>query len=176
MCADMNEEVQVMCEGRFLRLLKEGRWEYVDRVNANGAVMVVAVTPENELILVEEYRYPLHARTIGLPAGISGDVGEESRLETAKRELLEESGYEARSWTYYCEGPSSPGLTTEMVGFYGAGDLIRLSEGGGVDNENITVHRIPLESVHAWLFSEMAKGKIVDPKIFMGLYFIQKGL
>ena len=173
MCADM-ENIEIMCEGRFLRLLKEGHWEYVDRVNANGAVMIVAVTPERELILVEEYRYPLHAWAIGLPAGISGDVGEESRLTTAERELEEEAGYRAGKWTYLCEGPSSPGLTTEMVSFYLAGDLVRISDGGGVEHEKITVHRIPLTQVHNWLFSEIAKGKIVDPKIFMGLYFIEK--
>lgn len=174
MYADMNEKVHTLYEGKFLRLLKEGRWEYVDRVNANGAVMIVAVTPERELILVEEYRYPLHAWTIGLPAGISGDMGEESRLTTARRELEEEAGYRAGKWICLCEGPSSPGLTTEMVSFYLASELERVSEGGGVDNENIFVHRIPLDRVHDWLFAEVAGGKVVDPKIFMGLYFIAR--
>ena len=74
------ETCHSLCGGRFLELLKEGRWEYVRRVNANGAVMIVAVTEDGELLLVEEYRVPLHARTIGLPAGISGDEGEESTL------------------------------------------------------------------------------------------------
>ena len=76
-----------LCRGKFLELLKEGRWEYVRRVNASGAVMIVAVTEEGELLLVEEYRVPLHARTVGLPAGISGDEGEESSLQSARREL-----------------------------------------------------------------------------------------
>ena len=104
-----------LCRGKFLELLKEGRWEYVRRVNASGAVMIVAVTEEGELLLVEEYRVPLHARTVGLPAGISGDEGEESSLQSARRELEEETGYRADSWTYLLAGPSSPGLTTEMV-------------------------------------------------------------
>lgn len=102
-----------LCRGKFLELLKEGRWEYVRRVNASGAVMIVAVTEEGELLLVEEYRVPLHARTVGLPAGISGDEGEESSLQSARRELEEETGYRADSWTYLLAGPSSPGLTTE---------------------------------------------------------------
>lgn len=68
-----------LCRGKFLELLKEGRWEYVRRVNASGAVMIVAVTKEGELLLVEEYRVPLHARTVGLPAGISGDEGRRAR-------------------------------------------------------------------------------------------------
>lgn len=124
-----------LCRGKFLELLKEGRWEYVRRVNASGAVMIVAVTEEGELLLVEEYRVPLHARTVGLPAGISGDEGEESSLQSARRELEEETGYRADSWTYLLAGPSSPGLTTEMVSFYLAEGLHRISEGGGVAHE-----------------------------------------
>lgn len=145
--------------GKFLELLKEGRWEYVRRVNASGAVMIVAVTKEGELLLVEEYRVPLHARTVGLPAGISGDEGEESTLQSARRELEEETGYRADSWTYLFAGPSSPGLTTEMVSFYLAEDLHRISAGGGVAHENITVHRIPLPQVHDWLMEQMGQGK-----------------
>lgn len=161
-----------LCRGKFLEFLKEGRWEYVRRVNASGAVMIVAVTKEGELLLVEEYRVPLHARTVELPAGISGDEGEESTLQSARRELEEETGYRADSWTYLFAGPSSPGLTTEMVSFYLAEDLHRISAGGGVAHENITVHRIPLPQVHDWLMEQMGQGKVVDPKIFMGLYFL----
>lgn len=166
------ETCHSLCRGRFLELLKEGRWEYVRRVNASGAVMIVAVTEEGELLLVEEYRVPLHAWTIGLPAGISGDEGEESALQSARRELEEETGYRAAAWTYLFTGPSSPGLTTEMVSFYRADGLHQVSEGGGVAHENITVHRIPLPLVHDWLMDQIGQGKVVDPKIFMGLYFL----
>lgn len=165
-----------LCRGKFLELLKEGRWEYVRRVNANGAVMIVAVTEDGELLLVEEYRVPLHARTIGLPAGISGDEGEESTLQSARRELEEETGYRADAWTYLFTGPSSPGLTTEMVSFYLAEGLHQISEGGGVAHENITVHRIPLPLVHGWLMDQTGQGKVVDPKIFMGLYFLSRSV
>lgn len=159
-----------------MELLKEGRWEYVRRVNANGAVMIVAVTEDGELLLVEEYRVPLHARTIGLPAGISGDEGEESTLQSARRELEEETGYRADAWTYLFTGPSSPGLTTEMVSFYLAEGLHQISEGGGEAHENITVHRIPLPLVHGWLMDQTGQGKVVDPKIFMGLYFLSRSV
>ena len=165
-----------LCRGKFLELLKEGRWEYVRRVNANGAVMIVAVTEDGELLLVEEYRVPLHALTIGLPAGISGDEGEESTLQSARRELEEETGYRADAWTYLFTGPSSPGLTTEMVSFYLAEGLHQISEGGGVAHENIAVHRIPLPLVHGWLMDQTGQGKVVDPKIFMGLYFLSRSV
>ncbi len=170
------ETCHSLCRGKFLELLKEGRWEYVRRVNANGAVMIVAGTEDGELLLVEEYRVPLHALTIGLPAGISGDDGEESTLQSARRELEEETGYRADAWTYLFTGPSSPGLTTEMVSFYLAEGLHQISEGGGVAHENITVHRIPLPLVHGWLMDQTGQGKVVDPKIFMGLYFLSRSV
>lgn len=159
-----------LCRGKFLELLKEGRWEYVRRVNASGAVMIVAVTKEGELLLVEEYRVPLHARTVGLPAGISGDEGEESTLQSARRELEEETGYRADSWTYLFEGPSSPGLTTEMVSFYLAEGLHRISEGGGVAHENITVHRIPLTQVRLGCGAD-GTGKSGGPENLYGSLF-----
>lgn len=134
--------------------------------------MIVAVTKEGELLAGGRIRVPLHARTVEAPAGISGDEGEESTPQSARRELEEETGYRADSWTYLFAGPSSPGLTTEMVSFYLAEDLHRISAGGGVAHENITVHRIPLPQVHDWLMEQMGQGKVVDPKIFMGLYFL----
>lgn len=170
----MKKERNILYEGKFLRLIKEGRWEYADRVNADGAVMVVAVTTDRKLILVEEYRYPLHAFTLGLPAGIAGDMGEESKRECACRELREEAGYEAERMVYLCDGPSSPGMATEVISFFRAEGLTRVSAGGGVDNERIIVHEIPLGEVHDWLFEQMAQGKAVDPKIFTGLYFLSR--
>ena len=58
---------------KFLALIQEGHWEYVDRVNATGAALIIAVTAEEKVLLVEQYRIPVHVRTIELPAGIIGD-------------------------------------------------------------------------------------------------------
>src|SRR6266478_6652241 len=80
-----------LCEGKFLALVKEGRWEYVDRIGVTGAAIIVAVTDEQKLLLVAQYRIPVHARTIELPAGILGDEpggSEECLVDAAKRELL----------------------------------------------------------------------------------------
>lgn len=171
---DHPEGPRILFEGKFLRLIKEGRWEYVERVRANGAVMVIAVTPEKELILVEEYRYPLHSITIGLPAGISGDEGPESLENSARRELLEEAGYQARDMVHLCTGPSSPGLTTEMISFFMATGLTKISSGGGVDNEDITVHHVPLDTIDKWISDQLTQGKILDPKVYLGLHFLHR--
>ena len=48
--------------GKFLALIKEGQWEYVDRVKANGVAIIVAVTEEQKVLLVEQFRIPVHAR------------------------------------------------------------------------------------------------------------------
>src|SRR5580698_7513251 len=110
----------VLYTGKFLSLVKEGRWEYAERVNATGAAIIVAVTPGQKLLLVEQYRIPVHTRTIEMPAGIIGDEAEHSKesiLEAARRELREETGYDAGHMEMLTAGPSSSGLTSEVVTF-----------------------------------------------------------
>ncbi|HEY3862911.1 MAG TPA: NUDIX hydrolase [Verrucomicrobiae bacterium] len=161
--------------GKFLALIKEGRWEYAERVNANGAVIIVAVTAEWKLLLVEQYRIPLHSRTIELPAGIVGDepgASGETIANAAKRELLEEAGYAAGQIKILTTGPSSAGLASELITLVMAFDLKRVHAGGGIDRENITVHEVPLDSLHDWLRMKEREGLLVEPKVYAGLYFL----
>ena len=161
--------------GKFLALVKEGRWEYVDRLGATGAAIVVAVTNERKLLLVEQYRIPVHARTIELPAGIIGDDpggSDECSTDAAKRELLEETGYAAERIETLTTGPASSGLTSEVVTLLLASGLKRVHAGGGVGHENITVHEVPLSEVHDWLAAKASEGLLIEPKVYAGLYFI----
>lgn len=163
---------------KFLALVKEGHWEYVDRTNATGAAIIVAVTEERKLLLVEQYRIPVHARTIELPAGIIGDEpgsSDEAHAEAARRELVEETGFEASHMVALTHGPSSGGLTSETVTLFQAANLRRVGAGGGVAHENITVHEVPLSTVHEWLEAQAKSGALVDPKVYAGLYFIGRG-
>lgn len=171
-------EKRVMAEGRFIRLVKlvESGWEYVERTNASGVVVIVALTPENELLLVEQHRPPLGTTVIELPAGLSGDIsGEEDEplARAAARELEEETGYRPGSVTTLFRGPPSAGLSDENVTFVRARDLVRVNEGGGDETEDITVHHVPRDKVHDWLAARSAAGVLVDPKVYAGLYWLR---
>lgn len=171
------EPHQTVWEGKYLRVKTCGTWEYAERPNSPAGVVIVAVTPESHLLLTEQYRVPMGKNVIELPAGLSGDAeysGEEF-LETAKRELREETGYEAAHWEQLtAAGPPSAGLSNEQVAFFLARELRRVSAGGGHGSEKIYVHGVPLNEVHAWLRQQEQQGLSIDPKIYAGLYFLSR--
>jgi ADP-ribose diphosphatase len=163
--------------GKFLALVKEGHWEFADRVNATGAAVIIAVTTEQKVLLVEQYRTPVHASTIELPAGIIGDEPgstDESIAEAARRELLEETGYTAEHIEAVTTGPSCSGITSERLTLFRALGLRRVGKGGGVANENIQVHEIPLTEIVGWLATKAKTGVLIDPKVYAGLFFISQ--
>jgi len=167
----------ILHEGRFLRLVVREGWEYVERPNISGIVVIAAVTEQRELVLVEQYRPPVAARTIELPAGLAGDIpGTETEdlAEAARRELLEETGYEAPRMDRLTEYPSSAGLTSEILTLYHAPGVRRVGPGGGDHNEDIETHVVPLAEVDAWLAAQERAGRMIDPKVYAGLYFIER--
>lgn len=166
--------METLYEGKFITLVRDGRWEYCERVNRTAAAMIFACTPEGRVVLVEEYRPPIAKQSICFPAGLIGDESAENAESAARRELLEETGYEAEQLRYLFEGPSSPGITSESIAFYIATGLRRVAPGGGVQGERITVHEVPLDTIEEWLAAQLAAGKAIDPRIYTGLYFIQK--
>jgi ADP-ribose pyrophosphatase len=108
----MNQQSQrqILAEGTYVRLVREDRWEWAERTNNSGVVAIVAITEDAQIVLTEQYRRPLDARVLDLPMGLSGDVhgaeGEDMR-EAARRELLEETGYEAAGLELLGQGPTS---------------------------------------------------------------------
>lgn len=169
---------EVLYEGRFLRLLRKGRWEYVQRVTADHAVIILAVTPQQEVVLIEQERIPAGGMVIEFPAGLVGDSAatvNESLEATARRELEEEAGYRAQRFEQVFSGPPSPGLASETITWFRAFDLEKVGPGGGDGGgENITPRLIPLGEVDAWLNDYRAGGGRVDPKVYAGLYFLMR--
>ncbi|MGH8273240.1 MAG: NUDIX hydrolase [Gammaproteobacteria bacterium] len=160
-------------EGEYLRLLRRGHWEYAERTNAWGVAVIVAVTAADELLLVEQYRYPVARRVIELPAGLVGDLAADEPLtEAAKRELLEETGYAAGEIEIVCEGPVTAGLSNEVTTFCIARKLKHSGPGGGDASEDITVHKVLLTEIDAWLATRPAE-VAVDPKIHIGLRLLE---
>lgn len=156
---------KILHEGRFLRLIDRNGWECVDRKGICGVVGVIAFTPENQLLLVEQYRIPLGLDTIEIPAGLI-DPGE-TPIFAAARELQEETGYEAPDIEYLFNGSSSTGLTTETMDIFLATNCRKISEGGGLleGGEKIRVHCVSYEDVDAFLETQEDEGKMIDLKV-----------
>lgn len=173
-------KTKLLSEGTFLGLYKRGHWEYAARTNCTGAVGILPITDNHEIILVEQFRIPLQAYVIEIPAGLAGDeveFSDESLAETAARELLEETGYSAAKITPLITSPTSAGMTTEIVSFFAATELTREHSGGGTEQEDIVVHRVPLAELDSWLHLQQRNGRSVDLKIHACLYLAnQQGL
>ncbi len=164
--------MEVNYVGKFLRLCERNTWEFADRLNCSGVVGIMALTHDS-IVLVEEYREPVEKSVIGIPAGLVGDIqGEEDEaFETAaKRELLEETGYDAGNMIHIGDFPLSPGFSTEIMSIFKATNLTKVREKVGDGTENIIVHELPVFKAHREL-ETLAKGKMIDLKVFMALYF-----
>jgi len=167
---------EIIYEGKFLRFLRKGGWEYVQRNNCSAIVIIVALTEVGHVIFVEQYRLPVDKMVIEFPAGLVNDSRhkrKESNLSAAKRELLEETGYQAKKLVKILEGPTSSGTSADMVTMYLAHNVRKIAEGGGDSSETINVHSIPIADVDQWLMKMKRKGCLVEPKIYAGLYFLK---
>ena len=168
-------ETETLFNGRWLRLKRRGGWEFCERTNPGGAVIIVAITDDDELVFVEQFRVPIERTTIEMPAGLVGDTAahaDESALESARRELEEETGYRAAHVEVVMSGPVSAGLTTETTTFVRATGLRRIGDGGGDASEDIVVHHVPRARAPRWLAEKRAAGYSIDPKLYAGLYFV----
>lgn len=171
----MNDDRTVLYEGDWLRLVRRGRWESCERTHGQGmAVIVIAVTPDDAVLFVEQYRVPLGARTIEMPAGLVGDDHDHDTLEeAARRELIEETGWEPGTVDVLLVGPTSSGMSNERIAFVRARNLKKVGAGGGVGSEDITVHAVPRHQAPAWLMGKHAEGFELDLKLWAGLWMIE---
>lgn len=165
---DRNEEPEeIMWEGKFVTAKRRGKWEYVGRPRNIRAAVILAIE-DGHVLLVEQYRVPLGANCIELPAGLIGDHDEgEDALTSAARELEEETGYRADRIDEIGEFYSSPGMLSESFTLVRAHGLRKVGEGGGVEGEDITVHRVMLSALTTFIASKRAEGCVIDVKTLM---------
>ena len=167
-------EKKTLGQGKFLRLVDDGGWEYTERLGASGVVVIVPLTDAGEIVLVEQYRPPLKCRVLELPAGLVGDKLEfegEAFEAAALRELEEETGFLASQLEFLTSGPSAAGSSNTLIHFFLARGLKQTGPGGGDENEDIQVHVVPLDEAEAFAKAAQAKGLLLDAKLFTGFYF-----
>lgn len=165
---------RTLVETKFLRFIDRDGWFFVERPNASGVAVIVAITEDDRLVLVEQHRPALGGPVIELPAGLAGDEDQhrEEHLETAaRRELLEETGYACETMEPLVTCASAPGLASEVMTLFRARGLRKVGAGGGVADEGIAVHEIPLGEVPAWLEARSRAGALVAIKVYAGLFF-----
>ena len=170
-CPAPDAPIETRWEGRFITVRQQGTWEYVARSRGIHAAVILAIDEDADgrhVILVEQYRVPLKINCLELPAGLVGDdmAGEASEI-AAERELEEETGYRAAHWRTVGEFYSSPGMVSESFTLLVATGLTKVSAGGGVDGEDIVVHRVPLAGVGDFVAAKRAEGCGVDVRVAM---------
>lgn len=166
---DLDAPEEIVWQGRFITARRRGRWEYVSRARNIRAAVILA-TIERDVLLVEQYRTPMGRMSLELPAGLIGDddgCEGEDELAAAGRELEEETGYRASRLEKLGEFFSSPGMLSESFTLVRATGLTRTGPGGGVDGENIIVHRVPLREVAALVAAKRAEGCGIDVRVLM---------
>jgi ADP-ribose pyrophosphatase len=174
---------KTLWEGKFLRCVitsyvdSKGairEWEFFERVNCKGIVVIVPVTEEKEVLLVRQFRPPVNGYVIEFPAGLMSER-EDALKEAAMRELIEETGYSAENMVYLTEGPLSSGASGEVLTAFVATDLVFQGMGKQDETEDIEVLKIPISELYQRLSELRSDGNLIDLKIF-GLLELAKGV
>lgn len=161
----------IIHDGTWLSFYKAGHYEFFHRHRKPDAVAIIATT-ENHLILVSQKRPAHDLLILEIPAGLI-DPGE-TPVDTAKRELMEETGFKSKNIRQVIDDVTvSPGICTETLYFVKATDCKKVGKGGGLaeENEHINIILAPLNDLDNFL-KEQKKTHKIDMKIFVALSYL----
>ena len=171
MTDDADAAPETMWRGKYISALKRGRWEYVSRTGSTNAVVILA-QHDGKVILIEQYRVPVGARCLELPAGLVGDEDEHATVEdTAVKELEEETGFTCDRVERLGEFHSSPGMVAESFTLVRAHGIRKVGDGGGNEHEDIAVHLVAREDIPAFVQGRREAGTAIDVKLLLFLGF-----
>lgn len=159
--------VEVMWEGKFVRALRRGKWEYASRARDIRAVVILA-EHEGKIILVDQPRVAPDCRCVELPAGLVGDHDPRATAEsTAIAELEEETGFTAEYVERLGDFYASPGMLSEGFTLVRAHGVRKVGEGGGDENEDINVHLVERSDIPNFIEQKRAEGFGIDAKMLL---------
>jgi ADP-ribose pyrophosphatase len=162
---------EVMWEGRFVRAIRRGKWEYASRARDIRAVVILAEF-EGKVILIDQPRVPVGGRCVELPAGLIGDNDPNATVEsTAIAELEEETGFTADRIERLGDFHASPGMVSESFTLVRAHGVRRVGRGGGDDNEDIKVHLVARADIPRFIEQKRAEGYAIDVKLLIFMNF-----
>ena len=155
-------------EGKYIRIVRDGRWEFVERCGGVHAVVILA-EHDGKVVLVEQVRVPLgNRKCLELPAGLVGDEDPDATVEdTAIKELEEETGFTAERVEVLGEFFSSPGMVAEGFTLVRGHGLRRIGDGGGNEHEEIEVHLVPRGELADFVEHKRAEGVAIDVKMLI---------
>lgn len=163
--------VEVMWEGKFVRAMRRGKWEYASRARDIRAVVILA-EHEGKVILVDQPRVGPDCRCVELPAGLVGDIDPNETVETtAIKELEEETGFTGALVERLGDFYSSPGMLAESFTLVRVHGVRKIGDGGGDDNEDINVHLIARADIPNFLEQKRAEGFGIDVKLLLLLNY-----
>ena len=155
-------------QGKYIRVVRHGTWEFVERCGGVHAVVILA-EHDDKVVLIEQVRVPLgNRKCLELPAGLVGDEDPNATVEdTAIKELEEETGFTAERIEVIGEFFSSPGMVAEGFTLVRAHGLKRIGDGGGNEHEEIEVHFVSRTDVPAFVARKRAEGSAIDVKLLL---------
>ncbi|ACJ75832.1 nudix hydrolase [Thermosipho africanus TCF52B] len=145
-------------------MLENGRKSFREYVLHPGAVAVVPILDDNKVVLVKQFRYPIGKQLLEIPAG-KFDFKDEDPLECAKRELKEETGFDAKDYLYLGYIHTTPGFSNEVIHLY----LARNLESGQSNPDEDEIIDVEIEDFNTVL-QKCINGEITDAKTIAGIF------